>query len=159
MTKTRIALIGATVLTATAIACGTPAPQPTPTVAPTTARVTTDPTIPATTRAVTTAPPTEAAKKISAEQQNAIETAESYLSGQSFSRKGLIDQLKYEGYPAKIAAAAVDSLHIDWNAQAEATAKNYLDGQSFSRKGLIDQLVYEGFTKAQATYGVGKAGL
>jgi hypothetical protein len=82
-----------------------------------------------------------------------------YLEGQAFSRKGLISQLKFEGYPEKTATAAVDSLHTDWNAQAALVAKDYLNGQSFSRKGLISQLKFEGFTATQATYGATKAGL
>lgn len=104
-------------------------------------------------------PTTKAAKPISAEQRNAIRSAEDYLNGQSFSRKGLIGQLQYEGYSAANATAAVDSLRIDWNAQAVLVAQNYLDGQAFSRKGLIAQLEYEGFSHAQAVHGVDGAGL
>jgi hypothetical protein len=96
---------------------------------------------------------------ISVEQQNATEQASSYLDGQAFSRKGLISQLKYEGYSVKASTAAVDSLHVNWNEQAALKAASYLDGQSFSRSGLISQLKYEGFTAAQAAYGVKKAGL
>lgn len=103
---------------------------------------------------------TTTAKPISAEQRNAARSAQSYLSGETgFSRKGLIGQLKYEGYSVKAATAAVDSLGIDWNAQAALKARGYLDGQAFSRKGLIGQLKYEGFTAQQATYGVKQAGL
>ena len=117
----------------------------------------------------TTAPETEPsaapsvvpkkAKPVSAEQANATRSAESYLSSQSFSRKGLIDQLKFEGYGTKAATAAVDSLRVDWNAQAVLTAKSYLENQAFSRKGLTEQLEYEGFTRAQAAHGVSKSGL
>jgi hypothetical protein len=105
----------------------------------------------------TTATITKAAG--STEQQNAAKAAADYLEGQAFSRKGLISQLKFEGYPEKTATAAVDSLHTDWNAQAALVAKDYLNGQSFSRKGLISQLKFEGFTATQATYGATKAGL
>jgi hypothetical protein len=99
-------------------------------------------------------------KAISAEQRNAIRTAQDYLDGgNGFSRKGLIDQLKFEGYSTKVSTAAVDSLHADWNAQAALTAKSYLDGQGFSKKALTSQLEFEGYTHAQAVYGVKAAGL
>ena len=92
-------------------------------------------------------------------QENARESAESYLDFSAFSRSGLIDQLKYEGFSKKDAAYAVDAISPDWNKQAVKSAKEYLDYSSFSRSGLIDQLEYEGFTHAQAVYGVSKTGL
>jgi hypothetical protein len=113
----------------------------------------------ATTAAARHASPKTTVPPVSTEQRNATRTAKNYLEGQSFSRKGLIGQLKYEGYSVKAATAAVDSLGVDWKAQAAATAKNYLDGQPFSKSGLIGQLEYDGFTHAQATYGVSKTGL
>lgn len=92
-------------------------------------------------------------------QQNAAASAADYLDSQAFSRKGLITQLKYEGFSTADATWGVDSLHADWKAQAAASAKDYLSSQSFSRKSLIAQLEYEGFTKDQAVYGVSKTGL
>lgn len=164
MNLTRLAVAVGALAIAGAIGCGTGAPaHPDPT--------TTAPSAPQITRPTTTAPatdptttppasPADLVKPISAEQRNATRTATDYLDGgQGFSRTGLIDQLKFEGYSAKASKAAVDSLHADWNAQAALTAKNYLDGQAFSRKGLIDQLEFEGYTHTQAVYGVGKAGL
>jgi hypothetical protein len=90
-------------------------------------------------------------------QENALEQAERYLSHQSFSRKGLIEQLEYEGYSLADATYAVDNVDVDWNEQAALKAKSYLSHQSFSRSGLLEQLVYEGFTLPQATYGVSAA--
>lgn len=92
-------------------------------------------------------------------QENARMTAEDYLNSQAFSRSGLIDQLKYEGYSKADATYGADAVGADWNEQAALCAEEYLASQSFSRSGLIDQLIYEGFTKAQATYGVNEAGL
>lgn len=103
--------------------------------------------------------PTATTKALTAEQVNAVGTAEDYLSNQHFSRKGLIGQLKYEGYSTKVATVAVDSLRVDWNKQAVGTAEDYLDGQHFSRSGLIGQLEYEGYSHAQAVHGVNGAGL
>lgn len=110
------------------------------------------------------APKTEKAdkkeeEKLTGPQKNAIRSAKSYLDLQGFSRKGLIDQLSSEygdGYSVADATVAVDSLNIDWNAQAARAAKSYLDLQGFSCQGLIDQLSSEygdGYSVEQATYG------
>jgi hypothetical protein len=96
---------------------------------------------------------------------NATAAARDYLAGEPFSRYGLIQQLSSsagDGYEMKIATAAVDSLHIDWNAQATRAALDYLKSDHFSRNGLIAQLESRygsGFTHAQAVYGVDHAGL
>jgi hypothetical protein len=92
-------------------------------------------------------------------QKNAIGTAQDYLSTQAFSRKSLIEQLKYEKYSTKLATFAVDAVHANWNTEAMKSAKEYLSTQHFSRGSLIEQLEYEGFTSSQAHYGVKKAGL
>lgn len=92
-------------------------------------------------------------------QRNAVRTAKSYLDYTAFSRKGLIQQLEYEGFSTADATFAVDSIAVDWNAQAAKAAKSYLDYSGFSRGGLIDQLEYEGYTPAQAAYGATSAGL
>jgi hypothetical protein len=130
---------------------------PEETLAPPTAEATTAAPEPETTTKApvvkrTTEAPAE--PEVSVEQQNAIESAESYLDGQSFSRTGLIGQLKYEGYSTKLATRAVDSLGTNYKEQAAKSAASYLDSSSFSRKGLIEQLEYEGFTHDQAVYGV-----
>lgn len=49
-------------------------------------------------------------------QRNAVRTAKSYLSYTAFSRKGLIQQLEYEGFSTVDATFAVDSIAVDWNA-------------------------------------------
>lgn len=105
--------------------------------------------------------PVEAVEDIfsneSSGQSNARRQAENYLDSQAFSRKGLIDQLEYEGYSTVDATYAVDNVSVDWNEQAALKAAQYLDSQSFSRQGLLDQLLYEGFTRSQASYGVSVA--
>lgn len=95
----------------------------------------------------------------STSQQNARRLAENYLEYTAFSRKGLINQLKYEGFSVKDATWALDHMSVDWNAQAAAMAKNYIDYTAFSKKSLTEQLIYEGFTPKQAQYGVSKTGL
>lgn len=98
-------------------------------------------------------------KQYTVAQENAIGTAADYLDYSAFSRSGLIEQLKFEGYKVTDATIAVDSLKVDWNAQAVAAAKDYLDYSNFSRQGLIDQLMFEGYTESQAVYGVKRTGL
>ena len=92
-------------------------------------------------------------------QENAIRAAENYLDYTAFSRKGLIDQLKFEEYSEKDAIFAVDAIKPNWNEQAAAAAEKYLEFTAFSRGGLISQLEFDGFTTAQATYGADKAGV
>ncbi|MGM7719402.1 Ltp family lipoprotein [Metabacillus sp. Hm71] len=91
-------------------------------------------------------------------QQNAIEQAKSYLDYTSFSKKGLIEQLEYEGFSTEDATFAVDNIEVDWREQAVLTAKSYLDYTSFSKQGLIEQLVYEGHSQEDAAYAVTQVG-
>jgi hypothetical protein len=118
--------------------------------------------------AVTTqAPQAPAAPAITTSQQQALTSAQGYLSdGQGFSRTGLIGQLTSaygEGFNQADATWAVDHSGANWNDQAVISAKGYMsDGQGFSRGGLIDQLTSaygEQFTYAQATYAAGQVGL
>lgn len=101
-------------------------------------------------------------RKLSLEEKNAIKEARSYLSCEhlDYSRTGLIEQLEYEGYSIESATKAVDSLTVDWNAQAASAAKSYMSSeyQSFSRKGLIEQLEYDGYTPEQAEFGAKSVG-
>jgi hypothetical protein len=124
---------------------------------------------------LTYTPPTSAASPsssdssdasgLSASQKNAIEAAKEYLSTSAFSRTGLIQQLSSSagsGYPEADAVFAVDSLNVDWDAEAAKAAKEYLSTMAFSRADLIQQLessAGSGFTHAQAVYGVNQNGL
>ena len=105
------------------------------------------------------------AKPVSMEQQNAVRSAEGYLSHGAFFRKGLIEQLSSDsgdGYSLEAATYAVDSLDVDYEQQAVKSAQGYLNNGAFSRKGLIAQLesdAGEGFTHSQAVHGVDEAGL
>ena len=92
-------------------------------------------------------------------EQNALRKAQTYLSFQAFSRKGLVEQLKFEGFTTAQAQYGAAKVRGNWSAQAAKKAKSYLDSQAFSRTALIDQLKFDGFTTAQAQYGVNRAGL
>jgi len=95
-------------------------------------------------------------------QQQAVESAQNYLSeGQGFSRAGLIQQLSSsygDGFPKVVAVFAVDYLNVNWRQQAIASARNYLsEGQGFSRAGLIQQLSSssgDGFLTSEADFAV-----
>lgn len=107
---------------------------------------------------------TASSQELTRPQKNAVRSAESYLSFKGFSRAGLIDQLSSpygDGYEVSDATAAVDSLSVDWNAQAAISASQYLEMMGFSCKGLIDQLSSDAgdkFTVSQATFGAQQAG-
>lgn len=100
-----------------------------------------------------------AAPKLTTAQQNAAKSAQQYLGLSGFSRKGLIGQLKFDGYSEADATVAIDSLGVDWMLQATRSAKAYVDLTSFSRKGLISQLEFDGYTSAQAAHGADSVGL
>lgn len=104
-------------------------------------------------------PTKPAAPKETASQAQARQSAAGYLDYSAFSRSGLIDQLKYEGFSVEDATYGTEAQHANWNDQAALAAKEYLEYDSFSRSGLIDQLKYEGYTTEQATYGVNQVGL
>lgn len=92
-------------------------------------------------------------------QKNAVNKAKSYLEYTAFSKSGLIEQLKYEGFSSEDATYAVEHISVDWKEQAVKKAKSYLESSSFSRSGLIDQLEFEGFSNEEATYAVDQIGL
>lgn len=75
-----------------------------------------------------------------------------------YSRKGLIEELEYEGYIYGDAATAVDGLNVNWGNQAKDMAKNYLRLDAFSKTGLVQQLEEEGFSHEDAVYGVKNSG-
>jgi len=92
-------------------------------------------------------------------RKQAVRMAKEYLAYTPFSKKGLIRQLRYEGFSKAVATSAVDSLKVSWSKQAKKMAQQYLEYTAFSRAGLTEQLEYEGFTDKQARYGVKAVGL
>lgn len=104
------------------------------------------------------------AQDLTGPQLNAVRSANNYLSFAGFSRLGLISQLSSpagDNYDVNDATAAVDSMSVDWNAQAVISAKNYLSMMGFSCNGLIDQLSSDAgdkYTESQASHGAKQAG-
>jgi hypothetical protein len=110
-----------------------------------------------------TAPPVTT-PALTQQQKSAVAEAKQYLSTSAFSQQGLIDQLDSSagsGYSVNDATVAVDSLTVDWNAEAVQAAKDYLKTSPFSCSDLIQQLdssAGDQYTVAQATYGATQAG-
>ena len=102
--------------------------------------------------------------QLTAPQRNARRNAESYLAMTGFSRQGLIDQLSSDsgnGYAVADATAAVDSLDVNWKAQAARSAQSYLNMTGFSCQGLVEQLSSSSgsqYTLEEARYGAQQAG-
>jgi Host cell surface-exposed lipoprotein len=90
---------------------------------------------------------------------NAVRSAKEYLHLQAFSQKGLVKQLKFEGFSTSDATYGASHSGANWMKQAVRSAKEYLRLQAFSRRGMVDQLKFEGFTPAQALHGAQGAGL
>lgn len=105
-----------------------------------------------------TASPNSTAKTVTMGQKSALAKAKDYLDYTSFSYKGLVEQLEFEGFTNEESVYAVDNCGADWNKQAEQKAKEYINFTSFSKSGLIEQLEFEGFTRAQAEYGAKAVG-
>lgn len=123
---------------------------------------------PASTGDATTAPAAESSKPAdegTVSQQQALQSAKSYIEFGAFSKAGLTRQLTSEageGFPKADAKWAIDHLEVDWKAEAVESAQTYLDMGGFSRASLIKQLsssAGEGFTKAEALYAVKQVGL
>jgi hypothetical protein len=132
---------------------------PTPSAEPVEATATPTPT-----KAVATPAPKPVAAKpaaptLTVAQENAKGSAEDYLDMSGFSKKGLIEQLKFEGYKSKDIDAALATMRINWNAEAAESAESYVSMSHFSHKSLTEQLEFEGFTSKQAAYGVKSVGL
>jgi hypothetical protein len=107
---------------------------------------------------------TTSGPQLTQQQQSARQAAQQYLQTAPFSQQGLIDQLDSsagDGYSVADATAAVDSLTVNWNAEAVQAAKQYMQTSPFSCQDLIDQLdssAGDQYTVAQATYGAQQAG-
>ncbi len=110
------------------------------------------------TTTVSESPKQEQVDNLTTGERQAVLSAKKYLGYSSFSRKGLIKQLEFEGFTNQEAVYGVDQTNADWNAQAAKSAKKYIEYSSFSRSGLITQLEYEGYTRQQAEYGATAVG-
>lgn len=89
-------------------------------------------------------------------EQQALDKAQSYIDYSAFSKEGLYEQLKFEGFTKKEARFAVNHIGVSWKKQAVLKGEQYLDYSSFSKQGLYNQLIFEKFTSKQAQYAVDK---
>lgn len=95
-------------------------------------------------------------KVVTMGEQNALDKAYSYLDFTHFSKKGLKEQLKFEGFTDSECKYAVENCGANWKEQAAGKAQDYLDTMSFSKSGLRDQLEFEGFSDEQIDYAIKK---
>lgn len=108
------------------------------------------------------APAQPAEPELTSGQENAVESAQTYIDMSGFSREGLIQQLSSsagEGFSRADATFAADHVDVNWNDEAVESARGYLDMSSFSRQGLIQQLTSSAgdkYTLAQAQYAVSR---
>jgi Host cell surface-exposed lipoprotein len=116
------------------------------------------------------APSSPAAPQYTVSQQQAIDSAQSYLSTEpGFSYLGLIGQLDSSavGFSVADATTAVNAIAPAgdtsfWNAQAVDSAKDYMQTEpGWSACGLVQQLDSSAvqFTQAEAEYAVQQVGL
>ena len=89
----------------------------------------------------------------------AVRKAKEYLSFDAFSLKGLIKQLKFEGFSTGDATYGASHAGANWMKEAVKKAKQYLSFDAFSFSGMVHQLEFDGFTPAQAVHGARAAGL
>jgi hypothetical protein len=162
MNKRTIIGVGITALTLTLglAACGSaPATSGSASQAPASASASTSAPADVSVAEETPTPEAPAAPAMTLAQEQAVQSAQSYLDMGGFSEAELLGQLtsKYgEGFSKADAQFAIKYLSpIDWNAQAVQSAQSYLDMGGFSRSELLDQLTSkygEQFTKAQALH-------
>src|SRR5947207_6500080 len=74
----------------------------------------------------------------------ALRAARQYLQTMPFSLKGLVQQLKYEGYSTSDATYGATYSGANWMKQAVRAARQYLQTMPFSFRGMVQQLQYEG---------------
>lgn len=91
-------------------------------------------------------------------QQNALESAKSYIKHSAFSYLELIEQLEFEKYSHEEAVYGADNCGANWNDEALESAKSYINNSDFSYQGLLEQLEFEQFTHEQAVYGADNCG-
>jgi SOS response regulatory protein OraA/RecX len=88
----------------------------------------------------------------------ALKTAQRYLDSEyqtGFSKKGLKEQLEFEGFTSSEIQYALDNVKVDYNQQALKAAQKYLDSEyqnGFSKEELRKQLEFEGFTSSEIQY-------
>jgi hypothetical protein len=91
-------------------------------------------------------------------QEQARISAESYLDMGGFSKKGLVEQLEFEGFSTDDARYAVSAVDVSWEGQAVISAQGYMDMGGFSEESLVEQLAFEGFTEKQARHAASVVG-
>lgn len=90
---------------------------------------------------------------------NAVRDAKNYLQFEAFSFRGLVGQLRFDGFSRFDARYGARHSGANWMREAVKAAKDYLRTEPFSRSGMIQQLEFDGFTPPQARHGAIAVGL
>ena len=94
--------------------------------------------------------PTETpTEEVSYEFEAALSSAQSYVDFGDFSKKELVNQLKFEDHDDKAIGYAIENVEVDYNEEAIESLESYMDMGGMSKSELRTQLEYEGFTKDQ----------
>ena len=88
--------------------------------------------------------------------EDAVTAANRRLSYSNYSKYGLIDALvTFDGFSRETAENAVNSLNVNWTANAIPEAKTKLSYTAYSKAGLIEALVsFDKFDREEAEYAV-----
>ena len=92
-------------------------------------------------------------------KDTAVERAKFHTKYNSYSQKGLVKMLVFEGFSEEDAEYGAANCGADWNQEAVEDAEAYLRSKNYTRKELYDQLKYEGYTEGQILYALAKVGL
>lgn len=96
----------------------------------------------------------EQGKEASEVLKESLKRAEDYIESMSFSKKGLAQRLKFEGYPEDAISFAVGSVSVDYNEEALGRAKMLKIEQKFTENGIREQLYFDGFEEEEINYAV-----
>lgn len=83
----------------------------------------------------------------------AVERAAVFLLHAPYSRKGLVEQLVFDGFSPDQAEFGVAHCRTSWSAQALRKANTLMLSENLAKPDLMVSLLYEGFTMEEAEYG------
>ena len=92
-------------------------------------------------------------------KDTALERAKFHTKYNSYSEKGLVKMLVFEGFSDEDAEYGAHNCGADWNEECAEDAQKYLNYKSFTRDELYQQLKYEGYTESEILYGLAEVGL
>lgn len=92
-------------------------------------------------------------------RENVLILAKEYIQEKAYSRRGLINALKMNGYSNINAIYAVDNISVDWSEQAKRAIKEYKEKANLSKTNLLNVLVRDGFSEKEIAYAFKECGI